>query len=77
MTYHEAIYLSYLAQRRRNDLPPHGHRWDVPCDRFKEAANELLRLGFARKRWLFFGPVGITKRGADALTERFVNAQNS
>ncbi len=77
MTYHEAVYLSYLAQARRHGLPPHDHKWDVPCTRFKAAADELLRLGFARKRWLFFGPLGITNRGADALTERFMNAQNS
>ncbi len=76
MTYHEAVYLSYLAQARRNGLPPNGKRWDVPCTRFKDAAEELLRLGFARKRWVLFGPLGITKRGDDALTERFVNAQN-
>ncbi len=76
MTYHEAVYLSYLAQAHRNGLPPDGRHWDVPCDRFKEAADELRRQGFIRKRWLFFGPVGITNRGFDALATRFVNAQN-
>lgn len=76
MTYHEAVYLSYLAQAHRHGVPPHGRRWDVPCLRFQEAADELLRLGFVRKRWVLFGPVGITNRGFDALTTRFVNAQN-
>lgn len=60
----------YLAQARMGGLPPDGRRWDVPCDRFKGAAEELIWRGFARRRWWFFGPVGITYKGALALAQK-------
>ncbi len=62
-----SAYLRYLAQARMDGLPPDGRRWDHPCPRFKKIAKELVRLGYARKRWFFFGPLGITLKGARAL----------
>jgi len=60
-------YLTYLQQARYGGLPPDGRRWDYPCPRFKKTAQELLRRGWARKRWIFFGPLGITEKGLLAL----------
>lgn len=60
-------YLAYLRQAWESGLPPDGRRWDVPCPRFRTAAAELLRRGLARRRWLLFGPLGITSRGLEAL----------
>lgn len=60
-------YLRYLAQARSSGLPPNARRWDYPCPWFVKAADELLRLGLARRRWLLFGPIGITACGVSAL----------
>lgn len=57
----------YLGQAAQGGLPPDNRKWDRPCPQFKKAAEELIRLGYARRRWWFFGPVGITLRGAYAL----------
>lgn len=59
-------YLKYLNQAMTSvGLPPDGRHWDTPCDQFKESAKELVRLGYARRRWIFFGPVGITWKGLE------------
>jgi hypothetical protein len=63
----QRAYLAYLAQARSSGLPPDGRHWDYPCPWFVKAAKELLRLGLARRRWLLFGPIGITERGYAAL----------
>lgn len=60
-------YLSYLRQAADSGLPPDGRRYDVPCPRFEKAAKELLKRGLVRRRWIFFGPLGITKNGLLAL----------
>lgn len=60
-------YLIYLRQAYEAGLPPDGRRWDVPCPHFKAAARELLRRGWARRRWILFGPIAITTRGLRAL----------
>lgn len=67
MEQQERVYLAYLRQARDSGLPPDGRHWDFPCPWFVEAAKELLRLGLARRRWRFFGPIGITRRGYGAL----------
>lgn len=67
----QRAYLAYLAQAWESGLPLDGRRWDYPCPWFEEAADELLRLGFARRRWLFFGPLGITELGRDALSSSY------
>jgi hypothetical protein len=59
----QRVYLAYLNQARASGLPPDGRRWDYPCPQFEKAAAELVRLGLARRRWLLFGPLGITRRG--------------
>jgi hypothetical protein len=59
----ERVYLAYLKQAWNAGLPPDGRRWDTPCPHFEKAARELVRLGLARRRWFFFGPLGITERG--------------
>lgn len=64
----ERVYLAYLRQARESGLPPDGCRWDYPCPWFVKAAKELLRRGLARRRWLVFGPLGITERGYHALS---------
>jgi len=69
MTRHERDYLSYLRQAWNSGLPPDGRRHDVPCPQFRKAAQELLRLGYARRRWIWFGPLGITAAGFDALRD--------
>lgn len=63
MTKMERVYLSYLRQAWEGGLPPDNRKWDVPCPQFEKAAEELLRLGLIRRRWIFFGPVGITTKG--------------
>lgn len=60
-------YLAYLAQARLSGLPPDGRKWDYPCDQFIAAGKELIRRGWARRRWLLVGPLGITLKGAYAL----------
>jgi hypothetical protein len=60
-------YLLYLCQAAAGGLPPDNRKWDVPCPRFQKTAAELLRRGWARRRWFLFGPVGITNAGIDAL----------
>ncbi len=67
MTKQEQVYLSYLNMGMAYGLPPDGRHWDYPCERFVKAAKELLRLGYIRKRWIFFGPVGITWKGMGAV----------
>jgi hypothetical protein len=61
----QRVYLAYLRQAWDSGLPPDGRRWDHPCPQFEKAAGELLRLGLVRRRWFFFGSVGITKRGLE------------
>lgn len=56
-----STYLLYLATARK---------WDTPCPRFENAAKELLRRGWIRRRWVFFGPVTMTVAGAKALSAR-------
>ena len=53
-------YLAYLRQQG----------WDTPCLRFREIAKELVRHGWARRRWLLFGEYGITRAGLDHLSLR-------
>ena len=67
MTIHERTYLSYLLLAAVGGLPPDSRRWDRPCPQFQAAGAELLRLGYARRRWIAFGPIGITRRGVYAL----------
>lgn len=50
-------YLEYLWQKG----------WDTPCPRFLRIAQELVRRGLARRRWLFFGKYGITRAGVEEL----------
>ncbi len=66
------VYLEYLRQALESGLPPDGRRWDVPCPWFEAPAKDLVRLGYARKRWFLFGPLVITPRGLEALERRVV-----
>lgn len=68
------IYLEYLNLARMTGLPPDQRRWDHPCPRFKLAAAYLLRNGLARRRFILFGPLGITKKGLEALWKAFQRA---
>jgi len=63
------VYLQYLAQARESGLPPDGRRYDHPCDRFLESAEDLLILGYARRKYWLWGPLGITKKGCWKLIE--------
>jgi len=54
-------YLLYLVQKGT---------WDSPCERFVTVAEELVRRGWARRRWWIFGPVRITQAGAKALSAK-------
>jgi hypothetical protein len=65
-------YLAYLRQAFESGLPPDGRRWDTPCPHFRNAARELLHRGWARRRWLLFGKLGITLAGRQALNEKRV-----
>lgn len=61
----EIVYLTYLGLNRLQ-----GKRWDVPCERFVKVAAELLRRGWIRRRWWFWGPVGITTAGIEAFCRK-------
>lgn len=71
-------YLAYLAQAMEvglvaHDGLPDGRNWDIPCERFEEAVQQLLAHGFIRRRFWFFGKsVVITMAGIRALQGNIV-----
>jgi len=62
-------YMMYLRNLTALDIYGKVLTWDRPCPRFKKSAEEAIRRGWARRRWIFFGPIGLTKAGHLALMQ--------